>query len=99
MQREINNYLVHRHTFLQFPKIASKQARVSLLELSVGQRVTERIDRTVQVAEKVTGVEEVGIEDDTFTAGLTKRLNDRMDVPLERKRKIERIGCERLLDD
>lgn len=86
MRGEINDCFVQVHTCLQFSKVATKQARVGLLELSIGQCVTKRVDGAVQVAEKVTSVEEVRIEHDAFPACLTKRLNDRVDVPLEEEK-------------
>ena len=71
---------------LQFAKVEPKQTRVGLLELSIGESVTKWIDRTVQVAEIITGMKEICIESSTFAACRAEGLNDRMDVPLERER-------------
>ena len=68
---------------LQFAKIQSKQTRVSLAELSIGQSITKRIDRTVQIAKKVTSMKKISIKKNTFATRLAKGLNNRMDVPLE----------------
>lgn len=86
-QRNMSRILcAHREMeerFLQFSKIASKQACVSFLELSIGKCITERINRTVQIAKIITSMKQIRIENNTLTACLAKGLNNRMDMPLK----------------
>ena len=61
--------------------------------MSIGKGITKRIDGTVQVAEIVTRVKQIGVEHDTLTACLAECLNNGVNVPLEENRLLVTSHC------